>query len=182
MKIQIDPVEAPAVRSLLQQTMNTLRYDKTRKSRYSDPAFLCSFPEDPKFTVVEEPFMPLFSRKQESGLTSMPSTVIPLSDLKGLIENESAPLKPVEVIDSDEDIPRQNLVLIDGWGKSQFAIDRYLGQLLYGNIETIKSSLPSSSTSGSGDEVDQLSDLKLPSSPNTTPPRVFEIENTKMGK
>jgi len=38
--------------------------------------------------------------------------------MKSLVENESAPLKSVEVIDPDGDIHRQNLMLVDGWGQS----------------------------------------------------------------
>ncbi len=182
LKIQIDPEEAPAVRSLLQHTMNTLRPQKTRKNKYLDPAYLCSFfPPIPKYTIVEEPFMPLFSRRRERGLPSTESTAMSLSDFKSLVENESAPLKPVDVIDSDGDISRQNLVIVDGWGKSNFCTRYVFGTPYLCASETIRSSPPSTPTSRSGDEVDEL-DIKFPSTPNTTPPRVLEIENAKMGE
>jgi len=115
LKIQIDPEEAPAVRSLLQHTMNTLRPEKTRKNKYLDPAYLrrC-FPPMPEYYMVEEPFMPMFSRRGERGPEL--STAMPFSDFKSLVENESAPLKPVDTLDSDGDISRQNLVIVDGWG------------------------------------------------------------------
>ena len=48
--------------------------------------------------------------------------------------------------------------------------------------ETIRSSPPSTPISRCGDELDELDDIRFPSSPNTTPPRVFEIENAKMGE
>ena len=58
--------------------------------------------------------MPMFSRRGERGLEL--STAMPFSDFKSLVENESAPLKPVDTLDSDGDISRQSLVIVDGWG------------------------------------------------------------------
>ena len=39
-------------------------------------------------------------------------------NMKSLVENQSAPLKSVEVVDPDGDFHRQNLVVVDGWGQS----------------------------------------------------------------
>ena len=59
--------------------------------------------------------MPIFSRRCHLG-SATGST--PFVNMKSLVENQSAPLKSVEVVDPDGDFHRQNLVVVDGWGQS----------------------------------------------------------------
>jgi hypothetical protein len=61
--------------------------------------------------------MPIFPRRRHIGI-SVPATGVELANFKNLIENASAPFEPVDVADFDEDIPRQNIVVVGGWRES----------------------------------------------------------------
>src|SRR5260221_4150915 len=127
--------------------------------------------------------MPIFPRRRHIG-KSAPAIGVELADFKSLIENAPAPFELVSVGNLDEDIPRQNLVLVGGWRKLLLQINSLVNGLHICTIEAIKSSPPStpSSNFSKDDELDELDDLRFPSSPSTTPPPVHELETSKMGK
>jgi len=115
MKISIDSGEQPAVKSLLHSTLDTLRIDKQYMNRHLTSNFLCSqFPKELTYTAPEDVFMPIFPRRRHIGKSTL-ATDAGLADFKSFIENSPAPFEPVGVTNLDEDIPRQNLVLVDGW-------------------------------------------------------------------
>lgn len=118
-KIAINSEDQQGVKSLLQSTLDTLRPEKPYMNRHLDSTFLCShFPEEPGYTAPKDVFVPLFPRRRQLAIST--PTTREFTDFKGLLENVSASFEPVNVIDLDEDIPRQNMVLVDGWRKSSF--------------------------------------------------------------
>lgn len=117
MKISIDPGEQPAVKSLLHATLDTLRTDKPYTNTHLESTFLCSqFPTELTYTAPEDVFMPIFPRRRHIGKSAQ-AIGVELADFKSLIENAPAPFEPVGFPNLDEDIPRQNLVLVGGWRK-----------------------------------------------------------------
>ena len=115
--MHINPEDLPPVQALLRATMDTLRSMPISPNKYLDPILLCErFAPDPRLSYkpAEDVFMPIFSRRRHLG-SATAST--PFVNMKSLVENESAPLRSVEVVDPDGDIQRQNLVVVDGWGQ-----------------------------------------------------------------
>lgn len=110
-KISIDPEEQPAVKALIQLTLDTLRPEKLYANKHLDVTFLCSqSPAVPICTAPEDVFMPLFPRRRHIGTSN-----VEFADFKGLMEKESVSFEQVKVVNIDDDISHQNLVLVDGW-------------------------------------------------------------------
>ena len=57
--------------------------------------------------------MPIFPRRRHIGTSAVVAGE--LTDFKNLFDSSSANLAPVDVADFDDDIPRQNLLLVGGW-------------------------------------------------------------------
>ncbi|KAF8971848.1 hypothetical protein BDZ97DRAFT_1913740 [Flammula alnicola] len=159
--IGVIPVEPVKEETLVPEEILQVKYQFNQKSfqPYLDPTFLRNEPfVEPEWP--EEPFMPIFprSRLPRSG---MASTTGHLAELKTFADIPSVVLDKVEVEDPEDNISRQNMVVVDGW-------------------ETFKSSPPSTPLSKGSDSEDQLDQLFLESSPNTEPPLVEELINAKM--
>ncbi|KJA28295.1 hypothetical protein HYPSUDRAFT_692407 [Hypholoma sublateritium FD-334 SS-4] len=154
LKCQIQAEDYQAVRTLLQTTTDMLRPQKSYKNKYLDPKYLCEIPlVQPEWP--EESFVPIFprSRLPQSGMKN-PQGNLPglqaFTDLPNFIPDK------VYVDDLDEDISRQNLIIVDGW-------------------QTIRSSPPSTPASRVSDEEDQIDQLFARSTPDTDPPLAEEI-------
>lgn len=96
-----------------------LRPQKSYKNKYLDSKYLCEIPPvEPEWP--EESFVPIFprSRLPQSGMKN------PQGNLPGLQDFTDLPSfipDKVYVDDLDEDISRQNLIIVDGWRTHHFA-------------------------------------------------------------
>ena len=120
-KITVDPEEQSTIRSLLQSALETLRPEKPYTNKHLDPTFLCNhFPPETTYIVPEDVFVPVFPRnRQIARLTPVWSAE--LTDFRTLMENVSASFEQVDVM-TDDDNPRRNLMMVDGWRESSSAL------------------------------------------------------------
>ena len=113
LKCRIQAEDYKAVRTLLQTTTDMLRHQQSYKNKYLDPKYLCEMPlVEPEWP--EESFVPIFpkSRRPQSGMKNPqgnPPGLQDFTDLPGFIPRK------VDVDDLDEDVSRQNLIVVDGW-------------------------------------------------------------------
>ncbi|EDR04436.1 uncharacterized protein LACBIDRAFT_330568 [Laccaria bicolor S238N-H82] len=154
---KLGPEEDAAVLSLLKKTADMNRHQKDYKNPYLDPAqwwdsLALIEPPDP-------PFIPIFPRGK------MPRSGQPVDrskqDLKDVSDLPLVIISEAKV-EVEDDLSVQNMMVVDGW-------------------QTISSSPPSTiSTPRSSQEEDQLDELWFPSSPDTEPPLVEQVENAKI--
>ncbi|KDR85963.1 hypothetical protein GALMADRAFT_132579 [Galerina marginata CBS 339.88] len=159
LKLNINPDELPAVKVILQSTIDMMRPQKPYKNKYLDPAFLCG-EHSTTYELPEEVFMPIFPRSRLPG-SGTRGSVSHLPGLKSLADLPSVVMNKIDGQSSDPDISMQNLVTVDGW-------------------ETIRSSPPSTPSAWNSDSEGQLDQLFIASSPITEPPLVEEIAKSKM--
>jgi len=119
LKCQIEPDELPVVRALLKSTADMLRPKAAAyKNKYVDPIYLRNnIRPVPAMKEPEEIFMPIFPRRGRGTTTT---TSNPFNSFKDLVRNPSIGLRLIYAEDPDGDISRQNLVVVDGWGRSSF--------------------------------------------------------------
>ncbi|PPQ89986.1 hypothetical protein CVT25_009626 [Psilocybe cyanescens] len=160
-KHHINPSDLSAVQVVLKHTADSMRKMPSYKNRYLDPQFLCKIdlkaPETP-----EEQFMPIFPRSRLPGHGTT-SSATPLPGLKSFADFPTMLDTDIKCEDIDGDLSMQNLVIVSGW-------------------QAIQSSPPSTPSVRGSDSEDQHDQLLFPSSPDTEPPLVEEINKTKMGR
>lgn len=110
----MDDEDRPAVKSLLKSTFRMLHHKEGYKNKYLDP----TFPPDDSLAEEyqrHEAFVPIFPRVRMPGSgTALTSSVS--SGLPGLADFSTNILSQVAVGDSD-DLPIQNMVVLDGWSE-----------------------------------------------------------------
>ena len=113
----MDDEDRPTIKSLLQSTYKMLRRREGYKNRYLDPPFLlpdnCLADEYKRHENFD--FVPIFPRGRMPRSGTSPTTSVS-TGLQGPADIPAKILPPVEVGFSD-DIPMQNMVVVEGWGE-----------------------------------------------------------------